>query len=74
VVLIPENESSFAYQELFVTKGRLENVHVKRLSKKPINSYIKALEKESEARFASGIDTDTGAEESVTLKKSRATS
>jgi hypothetical protein len=36
---------------------------VRRLSKKPINSYTKALEKESEARFTSGVDTESCVED-----------
>lgn len=50
-------------------RGDWKKYVIKRLSKKPINSYTKALEKESEARFTSGIDTDSGAEGPVESKK-----
>ena len=54
-------------------RGDWRKYAVKRLFKKPIHSYSKALEKESEARFTSGIDTDSSPETPVAAKNSRAT-
>ena len=48
-----------------VPRGDWKKYLIRRLSKKPIKTYEKALEKESETRFTSGIDTDSGAEEPV---------
>jgi hypothetical protein len=46
-------------------RGDWKKYQIKQLSRKPIKTYEMALEKESEPRFTSGIDTDSCSEDTV---------
>jgi hypothetical protein len=69
----PKNNQLANIKNCTTPKGDWRKYAIKRLSKKPITNYNKALEKESEARFTSGIDSDT-AEEPVVGKKLKSSS